>query len=90
MMHQDVWIHRVSLDSTIGIEIFGVEEGEIAPPIPKAPIPMNYSDMECDNILPAHSSSQDVMSVEHGIHGSMSLSNILFVEREQQSHILAS
>ena len=83
MMHQDVWSHRVSLDSTIGIEIFGVEEGEIAPPIPKAPIPMNYSDMECDNILPAHSSLHNAMSNEYDIDVHMSLSIMLFVERKQ-------
>ena len=66
-----------------GDELFGVEEGGITPPIPKAPIPMNYSDMECDNILPAHSSLHNAISNEYDIDVHMSLSIMLFVERKQ-------
>ena len=70
--------------SIIGMEMSSLGQRRVIPPtpIPEAPIPMIFSDMECDDILPTHSSPQDVMPGEYGIDGHMSLSNILVVDKE--------
>ena len=68
-----------------GDDFFGAGEVKTNTPVPKAPIPKNYSAIKCNNILSARSSSQDTMAAEHDIDGSMSLSSMLCVEGEQQS-----
>ena len=71
-----------ALDSTRdGDEFFGIEEDDDITPILDAPITMNSSVAQCKDIYLLNHHLYDWKD-ECDIDGPMSLSNILFVDRE--------
>ena len=79
-----------ALDSTRnGDELFGIEEGDDITPILEDPITMNSSVTQCKDIYLLNHHLYDLTD-EYDIDGPISLSNILLVDRERQSDVLAS